>query len=679
MIEETIIKEFGEIVGIRDNGWSSVVIRADKNEPLLLRFDSANLDQVDSLNVFYEKCKEHNIGHVVFNNCIVEQNLFNVMTICQAKVYNKVGFLFCNVVPVNVDLSKYKSIKSLQAVNGLNVADREKLLENVLSYEVIDEVLEWLISNRKTPRRLDFSAVSAEDLDSLYVKYSTTRDSMYIRYSYQAPLKNIVATKSEYNNVKLGAEHVLRILTRSGFIGREVNHLEGFDLSSLNLAEAISKENKKRAENKTENISLTYAKFDHSSLKKTILDGVSAEYASFVEANMVHVILNNAKLTRANFNKAKLQEAELREAKLQEAKLQEAKLQKAKLNGANLDDAKLDGADLCDADIRSTSLKRVDLRSVKTNKGTLSDANTNIDGAKVSREQVEIILNLKEGELFFGRGRGDLRNLDLSGLDLSGLTFDHANLEGSNMSGTNLENAKFINSTNLNKTDLSNIKTNSETQFSEDTQSSGVRINERQVDEILSRDGYIGRKKGDLHELNLSKLCLSRKKFDNVNIKGTNFSESNLKDVSINGKIQLDEYTNFSGAKMDKNFIKFLCKKLAENVKLKLEKVDLSLIKIEKARKPFRKHYVKNEINQNLCKLSLSECIVNFRTVKYLLDKKIMICKYGEGMDNQIKKAQFKKDYSENSLFMLKTIQGAGDALSYSLKLCKKDKDVIYF
>ena len=53
------------------------------------------------------------------------------------------------------------------------------------------------------------------------------------------------------------------------------------------------------------------------------------------------------------------------------------------------------------------------------------------------------ILNLREGETFLGRTKGDLQGFDLSGLNLNSLNFENANFEGANLKGATLYVTKF--------------------------------------------------------------------------------------------------------------------------------------------------------------------------------------------------------------------------------------------
>ena len=90
-------------------------------------------------------------------------------------------------------------------------------------------------------------------------------------------------------------------------------------------------------------------------------------------------------------------------------------------------------------------------------------------GVKISRKEIEKILNLKNDENYLGRKRGDLRGLDLSELDLSKLDFSGANLMLANLSKANLSKAvlnkaKLV-QTNLSETNLCEAMIDEKTNF----------------------------------------------------------------------------------------------------------------------------------------------------------------------------------------------------------------------
>ena len=159
------------------------------------------------------------------------------------------------------------------------------------------------------------------------------------------------------------------------------------------------------------------------------------------------------------------------------------------------------------------------------------------NGIKLDRDHVETILNLRYGETYLGRTKGDLHGFDLSRSELYSLCFDGANLNYTNLLGTNFHNSS-----------LKNIIFNEATNFS-NVYVPEAMISKDMVEKILNEDGYLGRKKRDLSELDLSELDLRLLNFTEANLAGTtlvmtilvrailvraNLSETYLSKINLN-------------------------------------------------------------------------------------------------------------------------------------------------
>ncbi len=109
-----------------------------------------------------------------------------------------------------------------------------------------------------------------------------------------------------------------------------------------------------------------------ANLRCAQLEGLKAEYAILMIANLHGANLHGASLQEANLQEANLQKANLQKANLQEANLQEANLQKANLEGANLEGANLQKANLQKANLEGANLEGANLEgaNLKGVKGT---------------------------------------------------------------------------------------------------------------------------------------------------------------------------------------------------------------------------------------------------------------------------------------------------------------------
>lgn len=222
--------------------------------------------------------------------------------------------------------------------------------------------------------------------------------------------------------------------------------LDGAELSSLNLRDAISFENVAVRDSNFSDSVLSGAEFSDASLGGADLSGASLGGSNLYGANLTCADLSDAVLREsnlsdvylngANLSGADLARADLSNGFLKDTDLSEANLEFANLTGTSLRKANLSNAEMLEANLTEADLFQADLTNVLLFRADLTDANLN--GVDLTNA------NLGDTDLTdTGLGGADLTDVSLADAVLIRTNLHSANLTDTMIYGTTLTDVQI--------------------------------------------------------------------------------------------------------------------------------------------------------------------------------------------------------------------------------------------
>jgi len=198
------------------------------------------------------------------------------------------------------------------------------------------------------------------------------------------------------------------------------------------------------------NINLSGLDLQDVQMEKSDLSYAQLTGANLTNANMVNATLTRADLCRAELQNAKLSAAVLINVNLDEANLTNADLDYVRLTDSTLNGTELSGASMNISLLQNTKLSNVNMNHAKLSKSLLLESNlTNVN-----------MTNAKIHNITFNNVVS--LNLNLSDADISFAKIEESIFEGANLEGANLEDAGIVNSafenTNFKRTNLLRTK-----------------------------------------------------------------------------------------------------------------------------------------------------------------------------------------------------------------------------
>ena len=491
-----------EVLAEHTSLYKSISSKIDMNKNLNIEFNSFDISKINTIfiealvnKIKYNYGDKYNKITINFNKCLIGQDIFDLIKVKKynkqkkdskivehaSLIHNHVLVNFTNFFFKDVDLTKYDlcDIISSEKVNNLMNFELEtayqKILKNCLNKEALLKIIDYYRANciknhiedelKKIIENvhLDFRGLTPEELEEVYEKNIDI-------FSY-------ILGKNGYNGIKLNIDQIKKISklkTDETYIGRRNGDLHGFNLEWHNLSIFYSSCFKVRTKNIINlcSTNLSNSIMSHNDMTNVITD----EKTIFNE---------NTDLKRIKINEYQVK----RILNLEEGQTFFGR-SKGDLHSFNLSEL-----NLSEIDFRGANLSDSVLKNIIADKNTKFDESTNINGAIIGKKEVEKILNLKEGESYLGRKRSDLHNFNLINLEQS---------------------------SEYSKNEIINIR--------------GAGIDTKQVEKILNLkegESYLGRKKGDLSYLDLSLIDLSEHNLGYANLEGTILTDTKLNETIV--------------------------------------------------------------------------------------------------------------------------------------------------
>ena len=491
-----------EILAEHTDLYEFIRSKIDTDKNLSIEFNNFDISKINKIfiealvnKIEYNYGNKYNKVTINFNECLIGQDIFDLIKVKKynkqkkdskivehaSLIHNHVLVNFTNFFFKDVDLTKYDlcDIISSEKVNNLMNFELEtayqKILKNCLNKEVLLKIIDYYridcIENYKEDElkkiienaHLDFRGLAPEELEEVYEKNIDI-------FSY-------ILGKNGYNGIKLNIfqiEKISELKADETYIGRRNGDLHGFNLEWHNL-------------------SIFYSSCFGICTKNVInLCSTNLSNSIMFYNDMTNVITDEKTIFNEN--------TDLKHIKINEYQVKRIlNLEKGQTffgrSKGDLHNFNLAELDLSEIDFRGANLSGSVLKDITADKNTKFDESTNLNGAIIGKKEVEKILNLKEGESYLGRKRGDLHNFNL------------INLEQSD---------------EYNKNEIINIR--------------GIDIDAKQVEKILNlKEGksYLGRKKGDLSYLDLSLIDLSKHDLSHTNVEGAILTNTKLNETIV--------------------------------------------------------------------------------------------------------------------------------------------------